>query len=174
MWFPPRGLGWQRSGAYLVQVGAAVIDRWQCRQRYGTAVDPPRQLGWSAVTPNGWLPPSTHHISGWRITPIWCTTSSNGSRCVGVTVLADPDTDLTLTAETWATLPIPDLVGQGPPPDRLRRAVEAYQAADTDGVPRAKAVAAELGIAETSASNVIVQARRLGLLPPTRPGVSAA
>ncbi len=89
-------------------------------------------------------------------------------------MLADPDSGLRLVAATINTLSIADLIHRGPVPDRLVRAVDAYRQAGEDGVPRAKAVAAELGIGEASASNLIVDLRKRRLLPATRPGVAAA
>ena len=126
------------------------------------------------MPPEPWLPPSTFYVDGWRVTLIWRQTPA-GPACVGVTVLADPDSDRRLVAATVNTLSIADLIARGPVPDRLRRAVDAYLWAGENQVPRAKAVAAEVGIAETSASNLISKIRNeMRLLPPTRPGVSAA
>lgn len=120
-----------------------------------------------------WLPPAPHIVDGWRITPIW-RRGDHGPVCVGVTILADPDSDDRLTADVWERLHVWDVVAAGPPPQRLVRVADAYRQADSEQRPRAAAVAAALGISEASASNAIVAARKAGLLPATRPGVSAA
>lgn len=79
-----------------------------------------------------------------------------------------------LNQAVWDTLPVWEIVAQGSVADRLVRAVDAYRKADETGMPRAKAVAAALGISEGSASNLIVDLRKRRLLPATRPGVAAA
>ncbi len=120
-----------------------------------------------------WLPLVPHYIDGARVTPIWAAV---GDRPVlaGLTVLADPDTTGGLDRDLFDRLGVWDIVAQGPVADRLVRAVDAYRQADEAGEPRAKAVAAELGIGEASASNLIVDLRKRRLLPATRPGVAAA
>ncbi len=120
-----------------------------------------------------WLPCVPHYVDGVRITPIWGVV---GDRPVlaGLTILADPDSTGGLDRDLFDRLAVWDIVAQGPVADRLVRAVDAYRAADEAGMPRAKAVAAELGIGEASASNLIVDLRKRRLLPATRPGVAAA
>jgi hypothetical protein len=125
------------------------------------------------MPPDQWLPCVPRHVDGFRITPIW-ERRGDTNVFVGMTILADPDSNGHLDRDTFDRLPVWEIVAAGPVPDRLVRAVDAYRQADQAGIPRAKAVAAELGIAEASASNLIVQIRRRRLLPPTRPGVSAA
>ncbi len=111
---------------------------------------------------------STRHVGVWRITPIFRPDRT----CAGVTLLTE--SGLHLDQAVWDALPVWEIVAQGPPPERLAIAAEVYKEADEAGIPRAKAVAAELGIGEASASNLIVQVRKALLLPATRPGVSAA
>jgi hypothetical protein len=125
------------------------------------------------VPPTVWLPPSTFHVDGWRITPIWEQRDS-GPVLTGVTVLADPGSGRRLDRDVWDGLPVWELVAAGPVPERLAQAADVYREADETGRPRAAAVAAALGIGEGSASNLIARARKARLLPPTRPGVSAA
>lgn len=127
----------------------------------------------AGMPPDEWLPAVPYHVDGARITPIW---RRSGDRTVlaGLTVLADPDSGVGLDRDMFDRLNLWTLVAAGPVPDRLVRAVDAYRAADEAGEPRAKAVAAELGIGEASASNLIVQLRKQRLLPATRPGVAAA
>ncbi len=120
-----------------------------------------------------WLPCVPYHVDGTRITPIW-RRSGDGTVLAGLTVLTDPDSGGGLDADMFDRLNVWDIAAAGPVPDRLVRAVDAYRAADEAGMPRAKAVAAELGIGEASASNLIVQLRKQRLLPATRPGVAAA
>ncbi len=120
-----------------------------------------------------WLPPATRHAAGFRITPI-VRRHGGATVCVGLVILADPDSDLHLDEKTFDTLPVWDIIAQGPPSERLILAADAYKAADEANLPRARAVAIALNISEGAASNLIVVVRRAGLLPPTRPGVSAA
>ncbi len=120
-----------------------------------------------------WLPAVPHYVDGVRVTPIWGLV---GDRPVlaGVTILADPDRSGGLDRDLFDRLGVWDIVAQGPVPDKLVRALDAYRAADEAGEPRAKAVAREVGIGEASASNLIVDLRKRRLLPATRPGVAAA
>ncbi len=120
-----------------------------------------------------WLPAVPQYVDGARITPIWRVV---GDRTVlaGLTVLADPDSGVGLDRDMFDRLGVWDIVARGPVPDRLVRALDAYRHADEAGLPRAKAVATELGIGEASASNLIVQRRKQRRLPATRPGVAAA
>jgi hypothetical protein len=130
--------------------------------------------GYASVVPlTSWLPAVTYHADGFRITPVWGLDGDNPV-LVALTIMSDPESDLHLDAATFDRLPVWKIVAAGPVPDRLARAVEVYKAADDAGQPRARAVAAELGIGEASASNLIVQLRKQRLLPPTRPGVAAA
>ena len=121
------------------------------------------------MPPDVWMPPATVTIGGWRITPIWRRDGPQ-TVCVGVTVMADPDTDRTLTGLVWDELrPIAEAVS-----DRRAYAVAVYRAAAAAGEPPTQAVADALGMKVTSAYNFVSRLRDDGLLPPTRPGAVVA
>jgi hypothetical protein len=114
-----------------------------------------------------WLPPVTVERDGWRITQSWRLTD-NGPVLVGVTIHAE---DLTPLSRTVLDDLAPEIFAA---PDRRAVAAAVYKRAHDRGESPTKAVAAELGMAVTSAYNYVSDLRRDNYLPPTTPGKTAA
>lgn len=125
-----------------------------------------------------WLPPSDHHVDGWRVTKLW-QLADRRQVCVGAVILStEPGAGtvgVPLTEQVVkALLPILEEPAPDDPDTRLRQVAAVYTAALEAGEPPVKAVAAAFGVADGTAGNMVWRARQREFLPKTTPGKTAA